>query len=210
MAFLRLAFAAIVLCAIWRSRLTGDLRLAAAFGTALGLMNLSFYEAIDRTPLGAAVAVEFAGPLLVAVIGSWRPLDWVWIALAAAGIVLLAEPGARISERGWHRFRGHCGRGGGAGRLAPPRADGAVQQPRRLAVTAGGADRTAAQSRWSPARVTASVPARRSTCRHLLVVGLSRARSRSSRSADDRVSVLASGAGACRLLAPLSLATRGL
>ncbi len=91
-AFLRLAFAAIVLWAIWRPRLTGDLRLAGAFGVALGLMNWSFYEAINRIPLGAAVTIEFAGPLLVAVIGSRRLLDGVWIALAAAGIVLLVDP----------------------------------------------------------------------------------------------------------------------
>ena len=92
-AFLRLAFAAIVLWAIWRPRLAGDLRLAGAFGAALGLMNWSFYEAIDRIPLGVAVTIEFAGPLLVAVIGSRRPLDGVWIALAAAGIVVLVDPG---------------------------------------------------------------------------------------------------------------------
>jgi inner membrane transporter RhtA len=92
-AFLRLAFAAVVLWAIWRPRLDGDLRLAAAFGVALGLMNWSIYESIDRIPLGVAVTIEFAGPLLVAVIGSRRPLDGFWIALAAAGIVLLADPG---------------------------------------------------------------------------------------------------------------------
>ena len=92
-AFLRLALAAVVLCAIWRPRLTGDLRLAGAFGVALGLMNWSIYESIDRIPLGVAVTIEFAGPLLVAVIGSRRPLDGVWIVLAAAGIVLLADPG---------------------------------------------------------------------------------------------------------------------
>ncbi|HYH94105.1 MAG TPA: EamA family transporter [Candidatus Saccharimonadales bacterium] len=92
-AFLRLAFAAIILWAIWRPRLTGDLRLAGAFGVALGLMNWSFYEAIDRIPLGIAVTIEFSGPLLVAVIGSRRPLDVLWIALAAAGIVVLVNPG---------------------------------------------------------------------------------------------------------------------
>jgi inner membrane transporter RhtA len=92
-AFLRLAFAAVVLWAIWRPRLSGDLRLAAAFGAALGLMNWSFYEAIHRIPLGVAVTIEFAGPLLVAVIGSRRPLDGLWIALAAAGIVVLVNPG---------------------------------------------------------------------------------------------------------------------
>lgn len=93
-AFLRLTFAAIVLWAVWRPRLTGDLRVAGAFGTALGLMNLSFYEAIDRIPLGVAVTIEFAGPLLVAVIGSRKPLDLAWIALAVAGIALLVDPGS--------------------------------------------------------------------------------------------------------------------
>jgi inner membrane transporter RhtA len=56
-------------------------------------MNWSFYESIDRIPLAVAVTIEFAGPLLVAVIGSRRPLDGVWIALAAVGIVLLVNPG---------------------------------------------------------------------------------------------------------------------
>ena len=93
-AFPRLAFAAIVLWAIWRLPLAGGLRLAGAFGVALGLMNWSFYEAIDRIQLGVAVTIEFAGPLLVAVIGSRRPLDGVWIALAAAGIVVLVDPAA--------------------------------------------------------------------------------------------------------------------
>src|SRR5690349_23698157 len=91
-AFLRLAFAAIVLWAIWRPRISGDLRLAGAFGLALGLMNWSFYEAIARIPLGVAVTIEFAGPLLLAVVGSRRPLDWLWIVLAGAGILLLVGP----------------------------------------------------------------------------------------------------------------------
>src|SRR4051812_45330012 len=62
-AFLRLAFAAIVLWAIWRPKLTGDLRLAGAFGIALGLMNWSFYESIERIPLAVGVTIEFTGPL---------------------------------------------------------------------------------------------------------------------------------------------------
>src|SRR5688572_7208255 len=95
-AFLRLAFAALVLWAIWRPRIpvrARELRIAGAFGVALGLMNWSIYESMDRIPLGVAVTIEFAGPLLVAVIGSRRPLDAVWVLLAAAGIVLLADPG---------------------------------------------------------------------------------------------------------------------
>ena len=92
-AFLRLALAAVVLWAIWRPRLAGDLRVAAAFGVALGLMNWFIYEAMARIPLGVAVAIEFAGPLLVAVLGSRRPLDGLWVLLAGTGIVLLTDPG---------------------------------------------------------------------------------------------------------------------
>jgi inner membrane transporter RhtA len=92
-AFLRLAIAAIVLWVIWRPRISGNLRLAGAFGVALGLMNWSFYEAIARIPLGIAVTIEFAGPLLLAVVGSRRLLDGLWIVLAGAGIVLLVGPG---------------------------------------------------------------------------------------------------------------------
>jgi inner membrane transporter RhtA len=92
-AFLRLAFAAAVLWLIWRPKLSGELRLAAALGVALGVMNLSFYESVDRIPLAAAMTIEFTGPLLVGVLGSRRPLDLVWVGLAAAGIVLLVNPG---------------------------------------------------------------------------------------------------------------------
>jgi inner membrane transporter RhtA len=60
-------------------------------------MNWSFYEALSRLPLGIAVTIEFSGPLLVAVIGSRRPLDGVWVVLAAAGIVLLVGPGGGTS-----------------------------------------------------------------------------------------------------------------
>jgi inner membrane transporter RhtA len=95
-AFLRQAFAAAVLIAIWRPRLAGhalvDIRLAAAFGIVLGLMNWAIYSAMDRIPLGIAVTIEFAGPLAVAVIGSRRALDLLWVALAAGGILLLADP----------------------------------------------------------------------------------------------------------------------
>jgi inner membrane transporter RhtA len=96
-AFLRLTIAAVVLLAIWRPRVRGhpprDLRLAALYGITLGLMNLCIYEAMDRIPLGVAVTIEFWGPLAVAVAGSRRPLDLLWVALAATGIVLLADPG---------------------------------------------------------------------------------------------------------------------
>jgi inner membrane transporter RhtA len=92
-AFLRLAIAAAVLVAVWRPRPAGHLHLAALFGVTLGLMNLCIYEAMDRIPLGIAVTIEFWGPLAVAVLGSRRALDLVWVTLAAAGILLLANPG---------------------------------------------------------------------------------------------------------------------
>jgi inner membrane transporter RhtA len=94
--FLRVLFAALVLVALWRPGLRrlprADLALAAAFGLALAGMNLSFYAAIDRIPLGVAVTLEFSGPLAVALLGSRRALDVVWAVLAGAGIVLLAGP----------------------------------------------------------------------------------------------------------------------
>jgi inner membrane transporter RhtA len=101
MTFLRIACAAVILGVVVRPRLRGHdpqaLRLIVAFGLVLGVMNLAFYEALDRIPLGIAVTIEFAGPLAVAVIGSRRPLDLVWVLLAAAGIVLLANPGGTSS-----------------------------------------------------------------------------------------------------------------
>ena len=93
---LRQAFAAAILLALWRPRVRAydrrALRLAACFGVALGLMNLCFYEALDRIPLGVCVTIEFAGPVGVAVALSRRALDLVWVVLAAGGIVLLADP----------------------------------------------------------------------------------------------------------------------
>ena len=95
--FVRVLSAAIVLALIWRPRIAGhgarDLRLAVLFGLALAGMNLAFYSSLDRIPLGIAVTFEFVGPLGVAVFGSRRPLDLLWVALAAAGIVLLSGLG---------------------------------------------------------------------------------------------------------------------
>jgi inner membrane transporter RhtA len=103
-AFLRLAFAAVVLLAVWRPRPSAhsraDLRLAAVFGLVLGAMNLSFYLALDRIPLGIAVTLEFVGPLGVAVAKSGRRLDLMWVVLAAGGILLLADPRGDVDALG--------------------------------------------------------------------------------------------------------------
>ena len=96
-ALLRLAFGSLVLLAVWRPRISGrtraELELAALFGLVLAAMNLSFYAAIDRIPLGIAVALEFVGPLTVALAGSRRRQDLLWVALAAGGIVALTRGG---------------------------------------------------------------------------------------------------------------------
>ena len=141
--FMRTLFAALVLAAIWRPRLTGhsrrDLLLIVVFGLSLAGMNATFYASLDRIPLGIAVTFEFVGPLGVAVFGSRRPLDLVWVALAAAGILLLSDFGAADldgARRGPRPDRRRL-----LGRLHPDR------RPRRP-----GASRAAAASRspcWS-------------------------------------------------------------
>lgn len=94
---MRVGFAALVLWLLWRPRPGAhsrrDLGLAACFGVTLAGMNLAFYEALDRIPLGVAVTLEFVGPLGVAVSSTRRALDALWVALAATGILLLADLG---------------------------------------------------------------------------------------------------------------------
>src|SRR5690606_31588409 len=93
-AWLRLVGAALVLALWrrpWRSTWTAaDLRAVAVFGVTLAAMNITFYLAIDRLPLGTAVAIEFIGPVAVAAITGrgWR--ERAGIGLAAIGVVLLA------------------------------------------------------------------------------------------------------------------------
>jgi inner membrane transporter RhtA len=101
---LRTTFAAIALVLLSRparaGHSRGDLALAVVFGVALAAMNLSFYEAIDRIPLGIAVTIEFVGPLAVAIGGSRRALDLVWAVLAGGGIVLFARAGGHVNTAG--------------------------------------------------------------------------------------------------------------
>jgi inner membrane transporter RhtA len=71
-----------------------DFLIVLGFGLTLGAMNFVFYQAIARIPLGVAVTIEFLGPLAVAVAGSRRLVDLIWVGLAAAGVVLLAGTGS--------------------------------------------------------------------------------------------------------------------
>ncbi len=91
---LRLFFAAAVLMLLWRPSLRVDRRawtVVLSYGVVLGLMNLCFYLALARIPLGIAVTIEFLGPLAVALAGSRRWLDAFWAVLAAGGVVLLMD-----------------------------------------------------------------------------------------------------------------------
>ena len=102
--WLRTALAALIL-AVARPRLVrlpakGARLPLAALTLSLLAMNFSFYEAISRAPIGIVVAVEFLGPLGVAVAGSRRLLDGLWVLLAAVGIALLAQPGGTVSVGG--------------------------------------------------------------------------------------------------------------
>jgi inner membrane transporter RhtA len=98
---LRLLFAAVVLGVLYRPRLRREeLPLLALFGLTLGAMNLLFYEALARAPLGVVVTVEFLGPLGVAVAGSRRVRDIAVVALAAVGIGLLARGGGSVNSLG--------------------------------------------------------------------------------------------------------------
>jgi inner membrane transporter RhtA len=96
---LRLASASILLVIVWqprlRTRTRRDLAFAVLFGVVLAAMNLTFYEAIKRIPLGIGVTIEFVGPLAVAIAGSRKRLDLLWVALAAAGIVALMHGSSR-------------------------------------------------------------------------------------------------------------------
>lgn len=94
--WIRVGLAAVILVAVnfTALRRTGRLPFTwvLASGAAIAVMNACFYQAIDRIPLGLATTVEFLGPLAVAVIGSRRAVDFLWIGLAGAGVALLGSP----------------------------------------------------------------------------------------------------------------------
>jgi inner membrane transporter RhtA len=90
---LRLTLASLMLLIVWRPwrdrPAARELVMILIYGASMGLMNFLFYSSLERIPLGVAVAVEFTGPLAVAIAASRRAVDFLWIVLAAAGIVAL-------------------------------------------------------------------------------------------------------------------------
>jgi inner membrane transporter RhtA len=96
-AALRLALSAIMLLAVWRPwrlRLRPhEIRVILIYGLALGWMNFFFYVSLRFIPLGIAVALEFAGPLALAMAASRRAVDFVWVLMAGAGLLALLPIG---------------------------------------------------------------------------------------------------------------------
>lgn len=90
---LRVGFGTLMLCAAfrpWRLRIPArSWAPIAVYGIALGTMNMLFYQALSRLPLGVTVALEFTGPLSVALLFSRRTIDFLWVLLAVAGLSLL-------------------------------------------------------------------------------------------------------------------------
>jgi len=99
---LRLGLGTLLLCLFfkpWRLRFTPAQRKPLLiYGLALGCMNFLFYLALRTVPLGVGVALEFLGPLALALAGARRLLDFLWIALAVAGLWFLLPIGDGISH----------------------------------------------------------------------------------------------------------------
>jgi inner membrane transporter RhtA len=95
---LRLIFASIIMLLLlrpWRAKLSAkSLRTVVVYGLALGGMNFLFYMSLRTVPLGIAVALEFTGPLAVAIYASRRAIDFLWIGLAIIGLLLLIPTGS--------------------------------------------------------------------------------------------------------------------
>ncbi len=96
-AALRLALSAIMLLAVWRPwrlrLIAREMRVILIYGLALGWMNFFFYLSLRFIPLGIAVALEFAGPLALAMAASRRAVDFVWILMAGLGLLALLPLG---------------------------------------------------------------------------------------------------------------------
>lgn len=99
---LRLALGTLILAVVfkpWRLRFTRSQRMPLlVYGLALGAMNYLFYLSIRTVPLGIAVALEFTGPLAVALFGSRRPVDFLWVALAVLGLWFLLPLGQDVTH----------------------------------------------------------------------------------------------------------------
>jgi len=99
---LRIALGTLILVVIfkpWRLRFQKEQRLPLLFyGLSLGAMNYLFYLSIQTVPLGIAVALEFTGPLAVALFSSRRPVDFVWVVLAVLGLWFLLPLGQDVSH----------------------------------------------------------------------------------------------------------------
>jgi len=97
---LRLGLGTLMLCIIfkpWRLRFTREQRLPLLmYGLALGCMNFLFYLSLRTVPLGVAVALEFTGPLTLALLGTRRLLDFIWVVLAVAGLWFLLPFGGNL------------------------------------------------------------------------------------------------------------------
>jgi inner membrane transporter RhtA len=104
MVWLRLMTSAIVLLIMVRPRLAGhsgrDWLIVLGFGVSLMIMNWSIYQSFARIPLGIAVTIEFLGPLAVAVVGSRRLIDLMWVVLAGGGVALLGLSRASLNFAG--------------------------------------------------------------------------------------------------------------
>lgn len=99
---LRIALGTLILVVVfkpWRLRFKKEQRLPLLFyGLALGGMNYMFYLSIQTIPLGIAVALEFTGPLAVALFSSRRPVDFIWVVLAVLGLWFLLPLGQSVSQ----------------------------------------------------------------------------------------------------------------
>jgi inner membrane transporter RhtA len=104
MVWLRLVSSAIILLIMARPRLRGQSRrdwlIVVGFGVSLMTMNWAIYQSFARIPLGIAVTIEFLGPLTVAVIGSRRLTDLIWVGLAGTGVALLGRSRATLTLAG--------------------------------------------------------------------------------------------------------------